>query len=156
MTIDSTKHETIDEEKKSEKSVSCTGTGSEPKEDSFFMYKDDTIIAKDETIVDNKPNQEDDVDLLDDLMNTGLNSITSNDQPTKSNTKVNIILQTVDSQLYSKRVPKLSNMGPNQPGEAENFFESLEKKMAESEKTPKVEKSQTPLFKVPPKKDSPG
>ena len=47
-------------------------------------------------------------------------------------------------------------MGPNQPGEAENFFESLEKKMAESEKTPKVEKPETPLFKVPPKKDSPG
>ena len=61
-----------------------------------------------------------------------------------------------NSKTIYQRVPKLSNMGPNQPGEAEDFFESLEKKMAESEKTPKVEKPETPLFKVPPKKDSPG
>ena len=146
MTIDSTKHDTIDEEKKSDQKSDRTNGSSEQREDSFFMHKDDT--NRDETIVDNsKPHQEDDIDLLDDLMNTGLDSITQSNEKPKS--------------TQTKRAPKIASMGPNQPGEAENFFESLEKKMAQSdpnseEASSNGQQQQQHVFKVPEaKKDSP-
>ena len=73
-------------------------------------------------------------------MYTGLNSIKNNDKPPSKQVK---------------KLPKISKIA-NPPGEAEDFYDSIEKKMAEGEKTKeKKETPPPPQFKVPAKKDSP-
>lgn len=104
------------------------------------MHKDDTIIAKEEP-TESRAQAEDDIDLLDDLMYTGLNSIKNNDKP--------------PSKQINKRLPKISKM-PNPPGGADEFFESIEKKMEQGERSKEnKETPPPPQFKVPAKKDSP-